>query len=63
MLHEANGLSRRHGAVRDAHAMVQLIARLEAPQDADAVGHLGLLHQHLLESPLQRGVLWPFGSL
>ncbi len=43
--------------VGDAHAVVHLVAVLEAAQDADGVLHRRLADEHLLEAPLQRGVL------
>ena len=43
--------------VLDAHAVVHLVALLEAAQDADGVLHGGLAHHHRLEAPLQRRVL------
>ena len=49
---------RRHdGRIGDLHAMVQLVAFLQAAQDGDGGLHVGLVHQHLLEAPFQRGVL------
>ena len=46
------------GRVRDAHPVVHLVALLEAAQDADGVFHAGLAHEHGLEAPLQRRVLF-----
>ena len=43
--------------VGDPHAVVHLVAVLEAAQDADGVLDRRLADQHLLEAPLQRGVL------
>ncbi len=43
--------------IRDIDAMVDLVALLEATQDGDGVLDAGLIHQHLLEAPLQRRVL------
>ncbi len=53
---------RQHGglhqrAVRDAHAVVQLVALAQAAQDGDCVGHGGRGDVHLLEAPLQRRIL------
>ena len=45
------------GGVLDAHAVVHLVALLEAAQDADGVVHGGLAHHHRLEAPLQGRVL------
>uniref|UniRef100_A0A452ZKJ8 Uncharacterized protein n=1 Tax=Aegilops tauschii subsp. strangulata TaxID=200361 RepID=A0A452ZKJ8_AEGTS len=45
------------GAVLDAHAVVPLVLLLEPSQDADGVGDARLGHVHLLEPPLERGVL------
>ena len=36
------------------HPVVQLVARLEPPQDADGVLRAGLSHVDLLEAPLER---------
>ncbi len=38
--------------------MVHLIAFLQAPQDRDRVFHRGLIHEHLLEAPLQGGIFF-----
>jgi hypothetical protein len=43
--------------VLDAHAVVDLVALLEAAQDADRVLHGGLADVHLLEAALERRVL------
>ena len=43
--------------VGDPHAVVHLVAVLESAQDADGVLHRRLADQHLLEAPLQGGVL------
>ena len=43
--------------VRDVHAVVDLVALLEAAQDRDGVLDRGLVHQDLLEAPLERRVL------
>ncbi len=43
--------------VGDAHAVVHLVAVLEAAQDADGVLDRRLADEHLLEAALQRGVL------
>ena len=53
---------RQHGCgderrVLDAHAVVHLVALLQAAQDADGVLDGGLGDVHLLEAPLQRRVL------
>ena len=45
------------GAVLDAHAVVHLVALLQAAQDRDGRLDRGLAHHHGLEAPLQRGVL------
>ncbi len=51
-------LGRRHdGRVGDVHVVVHLVALLQAAQDGDGVLHRGLVHQHLLEAALQRGIL------
>ena len=46
------------GRVRDVHGVVQLIAFLQAPEDGDGVLHARLIHQHLLETALQGGILF-----
>ena len=43
--------------VLDAHAVVHLVALLEAAQDRDRVLHGRLADEHGLEAPLERGVL------
>ena len=43
--------------VGDAHTVVHLVAVLEAAQDADGVLDRRLADEHLLEAPLERGVL------
>jgi hypothetical protein len=43
--------------VGDIHAVVNLVALLEAAQDGDRVLLAGLVDQHLLEATLQRRVL------
>ena len=43
--------------VLDADAVVHLVALLEPAQDGDGVFHRRLADEHLLEPPLQRGVL------
>ena len=43
--------------VLDAHAVVHLVALLQAPQDRDRVLDRRLAHEHLLEPALERGVL------
>ena len=43
--------------VLDAHAVVHLVALLEAAQDRDRVLHAGLAHVHRLEAALERRVL------
>ena len=51
-------LGRRHqGRILDAHAVVQLVALLQAAQDGDGVLYTGLLHEDRLEAALQGGVL------
>ena len=49
---------RHQGVVGDAHAVVHLVALLEAAQDRDRVFHGGLIHEHLLEATLQGGVFF-----
>ena len=44
-------------AVLDAHAVVRLVALLEAAQNRDRVGEARLTDEHRLEPPLERGVL------
>ena len=46
------------GRVRDIDPVVQLVALLEAAQDGNAVRDARLVDQHLLEAPLQGGVLF-----
>ena len=53
---------REHGGgdergVADAHAVVRLVALLEAAQDRDRVRHGGLADEDRLEAPLERRVL------
>ena len=49
---------RRHqGRVLDLHLVVDLVLLLQAAQDGDGVLDGGLLDQHGLEAPLERGVL------
>ena len=53
---------REHGRrderrVLDAHAVVDLVALLQPPQDGDRVDHRGLAHEDLREAPLEGGVL------
>ena len=51
-------LGRSHdGRVGDLHAVVDLIAFLQAAQDGDGGFHRRLAHQHFLEAALQGGVL------
>ena len=45
------------GRVLDAHAVVDLVALLQAAQDRDGAGHVGLAHVDRLEAPLERRVL------
>ena len=45
------------GRVLDAHAVVHLVALLQAAQDGDGVVHVGLAHVHGLEAALEGGVL------
>jgi hypothetical protein len=45
------------GAVGDVHAVVHLVALLEAAQDGDGVLHRRLVHQHFLEAALERAIL------
>jgi hypothetical protein len=44
--------------VGDAHAVVDLVLLLEAPENRDGVRHARLAHQDRLEAALQRGVLF-----
>ncbi len=46
-----------HGRVGDAHAVMDLVALLEAAQDRDGILHARLLHHHRLEAALEGGVL------
>ena len=48
------GHDRRIG---DLDPVVHLVALLQAAQDRDGVLDRGLIHQHLLEAPLERGIL------
>ena len=43
--------------VGDLDAVVHLVALLQAAQDRDGVFDRRLVHQHLLEAPLERGIL------
>ena len=43
--------------IGDLDPVVHLVALLQAAQDRDRVLDRGLVHQHLLEAPLERGVL------
>ncbi len=45
------------GAIGDGHAVVHLVALLEAAQDGNGVLLARLVHQNLLEAALQRGIL------
>ena len=49
--------------VADPHAVVRLVALLEAAQDPDRVGDGRLADEHGLEAPLERGVLLDVGSV
>ena len=49
---------RHQGAVSDPHPVVHLVAFLQAAQDRDRVFHGRLIHHHLLETTLQRRVLF-----
>ena len=51
------GRGREEGGVLDAHAMVDLVALLEATEDADGLVDAGLAHVDGLEASLQGGVL------
>ena len=53
---ELGGLDER--AVLDAHAVMGLVALLEATQDGDGVFHGRLVHEHGLEAPRERGILF-----
>ena len=72
LVHQVDGLVRQEAArevavgqdgrrhqrgVLDAHAVVHLVALLQAPQDRDGVVDARLAHEHLLEAPLEGGVL------
>ncbi len=46
-----------HRGVADSHAVVNLVALLQAAEDGDGVIDAGLAHEHRLEAPLQGGVL------
>ncbi len=46
------------GRVGDLDAVVHFVAFLEAAQDRDRVFDRRLFDQHLLEAPLERGVLF-----
>ena len=48
---------RHEGGVADAHAVVRLVALLEAAQDRDRVRHRRLADEDRLEAPLERRVL------
>ena len=54
----AQGSRRDQGAVGDLDAVVDLVPLFQAAQDADGVLHSGFVHQHRLETPLQRRVLF-----
>ena len=45
------------GRIGDLDAVMQLVLFLQAAQDGDGVLHRRLVHQHLLETTLQRGIL------
>ena len=45
------------GLVFDTHAVVHLVALLQATQDGDGVGHRGLVDEHALETALEGLVL------
>ena len=45
------------GRIGDLDAVVHFVALLQAAQDRDGVFDGGLVHQHLLEAPLQGGIL------
>src|SRR5947209_12128546 len=43
--------------VGDVHAVVDLVLFLEAAKNGDRVFHRGLVHEHLLEAPLEGRIL------
>ena len=45
------------GTVADAHAVVNLVALLQTTEDGDGVFNRGLIHEHLLQPPLQGRIL------
>ena len=49
---------RDDGRIGDLDAVMDFVALLESAQDGDGVLHGGLVHQHLLEAPLERRVLF-----
>ena len=51
------------GRVGDVHGVVQLVAFLQAAQNGHRALHVRLVHQHLLEAALQRGVLFDVAAV
>ncbi|MNM52088.1 hypothetical protein D3C81_631600 [compost metagenome] len=49
---------RDDGRVGDLHAVVHRVALLQATQDRNGVFHRRFTHEHLLETALQRGILF-----
>ncbi len=49
---------RDDGRIGDLDAVMDFVALLESAQDGDGVFHRGLVHQHFLEAPLERRVLF-----
>ena len=45
------------GGIGDLHAVMHLVALLQAAKNRDGVLHRGLVHPHLLEAPLKRRIL------
>ena len=72
LVHQVNGLIRQEpvrnipvgegcagdeGGIRNPHAVVNLKALLQPPENGDGVLHRGLVNEHLLEPALQGGIL------
>jgi hypothetical protein len=49
--------------IADAHAVVRLVALLQAPEDADRVGDRRLADEHRLEAALEGGILLDVGAV
>ena len=49
---------RDDGGIGDLDSVMDFVALLEPAQDGDGVFHRRLVHQHLLEAPLERGVFF-----